>query len=471
MTIDPSAMNRTGWQVGHDLWFNLLFVGIVAMCVVVGAATALSGNGFLAAVGIVFLIALVVSTKFRIVFLVFGGLFVFQSSSEVSGLKTAYVIGAACALAISTISVTTKPALLDQDSKRLVNVSALLGAFFVATSVWALSSGAPALDWLRDVAPLLLLAAAPVIGIDAAQAFSRSQLTVLTLSAGLLAAVGFFIYWSLRRGFLESAQSLIGLSTTALGAAAIAVAVALAFDARGGRRWAFIALSAVIAGLYFATGTRSSVAFLIIPLVAAVMVEGVTAYQRTIRIASIVVFGSLLLATAVLLITSTAGTQSAALQRLQAIPYVSDTSWAGQSTDERRSANQVAFETAKAHPLLGTGPGHEFVYRKGEAGIVKSMTLDSSIGFFAKFGLIGFGLLVFWTITLSKFVQTLRRHGAGTGATAFWSFLVFCLVMSIPTSVTEDKGLSSAVALLLAFAITDANRPLATGDLRDHDHR
>lgn len=450
--IRAVAHRRVALRVGSQRWTVALAAAagavLVGWLLVVFPPPVL----LLAAVGPVLL--LLSSARLRVVFVVFGGIFVFQSSPELTPLKLAFLGGAAVSVVGAVMHSRTlrrQPAYFDVAP--LLRASMAFVVLVLVSLPVALAYGSSPTAWLRDVAPYVLFAAAPLLALDAQSAWSAHALRLLLLIAGIIGCAAFTAAWLSARGIASVPP--VGLPTLLLGAALFAYAVAMVLEGRRGNLvWALIA-SLVFAGLV-STGTRSAAVLLIAP-VAVVIGSRQKRATRTYRllvvvpaIALVVVFG---VRSAV---TATGADANALSTRIELLTQT------GSETDasflERRRQTQGAWDMFVAAPILGQGPGRPIAFTDAGGNSAEWQNVDSPLGYPAKFGLVGLLPLAVLGYGFVLTLQRLRRRSRAI-TPAYLALIGYAAVVVGRSALQvpfDDKGLASGFLLLLALALAEA---------------
>jgi hypothetical protein len=150
------------------------------------------------------------------------------------------------------------------DLEPLVAVSRAFALLILVSLLVALAYGTAQKAWLRDVAPYLLFVAAPLIAYDARTAWSERALRRLLMFAGIAATAAFAAQW-LSNGNIVTISHVFALPSLLLGAALFIYAMAILLEGDRQRlRWLLLACG-ILAGLV-ATGTRSSLLLLVVPI-------------------------------------------------------------------------------------------------------------------------------------------------------------------------------------------------------------
>jgi O-antigen ligase len=399
---------------------------------------------------------LLFSARTRVVFVVVGGLFIFQSSDQLSPPKLYFLMGTAVCVA----GALRRYGRMAHDPARsdigpLLAVSRAFGLLILVSLFVAMAYGTPQKAWLRDAAPYLLFAVAPLIAYDAKTAWSQRALRRLLVVAGLVGTAAFAAQWLSNRKIVETSDVFV-LPTFLLGAALFAYAMAIVLEGERQRlRWLVLA-SGILAGL-IATGTRSSLLLVATPLAIIVGARRHFA-RRSIRFAIVIPAVALLVLLGVqALISFTGADREAFASRIQLLRHTASSS--DQSFADRLAQTHAAWDAFEAAPLLGVGPGHLFKWVGPAGNEVSATVVDSPVEYLAKFGLLGLWPLLVLAWAVGRTLRLLRvRAGERTvgqlaivglaGAFVSW------WALGVPFN---DKGFASGFLLLLALALSEAS--------------
>lgn len=397
------------------------------------------------------------SPRARILFIVFGGLAVFQSSDELTPQKLLFFVGAAIAV-VGALARSQK--LTSERSYRdvapLFQASVAFTVLILVSLPVSMAHGTPQTVWLRDAAPYMLFAAAPLFAFDAQSAFSERALRRIFVIAGLAGSAAFAARWLSERG-IASISGVFGLPTLMLGAAVFAYAMAATLEGdRNRMRW--LALAAAIFAGFLSTGTRSSVVLLAAPIA---IVFGARRHfaRRSVRLAIVLPVVVLLVVLGVQSLMRVAGASrdafSARVQLALSTGKVSD-----QSYLDRRVQTAAAWELFKQAPILGVGPGAPITWTNSAGVTTSAASVDSPVAYLSKFGLLGLWPLVVlgWSfrLALGRFRErTGERTIPQLGLIGFAAIVVAWSILQVPF---EDKGLASGFLLLLAIALSEASK-------------
>jgi hypothetical protein len=399
---------------------------------------------------------LLFSARARILFLVFGGLLIFQSAPELTPPKLYFLFG----VAVGGVGALARRRQfrhdpLHRDFAPLFAASRAFALLIVASLFVSLAYHTPHKVWLRDASSYFLFAAAPLFAYDAYTAFGQRGLRRLLVVAGLAGSAAFAAHWLSSRGIVRISSGF-GLPTFLLGAALFAYAVAVVLEGDRQRlRWLMLA-SAILAGL-IATGTRSSLILLAVPIA---IILGARRHfaRRSIRFAIVIPAASLLVLLGVqFLIRFTSAHRDVLQQRAQLLSHTGTSS--DQSYVDRLAQTSAAWKVFKRSPVLGVGPGYVFTW-VDPTGLEKSVTvIDTPAEYLAKFGLLGLWPLFVLALSVARTLGRLRKRTGGRTigqlaivglAGAFLSWWA----LGVPF---DDKGFAIGFLLLFALALSEAS--------------
>jgi len=409
----------------------------------------------------------------RMAFVVVGGLLVLVSSTNhLSAAKVAYFAGVALAL-ISILRHRELWVDLRQRSttiRTLAPMTLALGALIVLSLPVAHAEHTGLSPWLRDASTYGLVAAVPLFIWD----FERNasprlgRLAVLLLAVGgVLSGLSLIVQWLGSRGVTSATISLHLLPGQFLPGALALLLAARAGTVSRGRGWYALGALAIPLALIL-TGTRS-----LLSLLVCVVIVLISRWQdkRTLLlwIGAAVVAVTILVAALVALGNHGHPGLARLSHRITSIPHTvahpnSDASY-------RVRANQwhVAWQTFKAHPILGAGPGHTFTWSCRSSGCLTGTQsrydLDSPVSFLAKFGLVGLVALAFVVFGLVSFLRARRPTAPHDAWLAFTWYLVFA-VIELPFGWPLEQKDFALGLLLLGALIVQAGVP-AIGSFAD----
>jgi O-antigen ligase len=400
----------------------------------------------------------------RMAFIVVGGLFVLVSNTNhLTVWKVAYFAGVALAL-ISILRHRELYAELRERSttiRRLAPMTLALGALIVLSLPVAHAEHTGLSPWLRDAATYGLAAAVPLFIWDfernASPRLGRLAIVLLAVG-GVLSGLSLLVQWLGARGVMSTRVSLHLLPGQLLpGALALFLAVRAGSVSRG-RGWYAAGALAIPLALIFG-GTRS-----VLPLLLCVVLvlAGRWNEKRTLLIwtaAAAVAVTVLIGALIALGHTGHPGLAKLA-HRITSIPHTVAHPNSDASYRLRANEWRVAWQTFKAHPIVGAGPGHTFTWSCRSSGCLTGTLsrydIDSPLTFPAKFGLLGLVALAFVVYGLVGFLRARRRTAPHDAWLALAWYLVFA-VLELPFGwPLEQKDFALGLLLLGALVVQPA---------------
>lgn len=413
-------------------------------------------------------ILLLVDGRVRLAFVLFGGLFALQSSEALSPLKVAYLGG---------VFVAFGGALLDLRRKRdpaayllslpLLRVSIAFLVVVLISYPVATANGVRTSDWLRDIAPYALFAAAPIFALDAQSWLSRRALISLLVASGVVATASYAVVWLQKRSIAELPLTRLALVSTLLPAALFAYSIAAALQRTSVTgRWTLLASSVV--GSMFVTGSRASLSLLAAPLASVVGARrNLTA--RSLRFIVLVPVCAVLIGAVAYSVLITTDASTATLrERIETLQLNGnlDTDY---SYNERIEQSNAAWSVFRDHPIFGSGPGTYFEWETTTGAPVRAYVLDTPLAFPAKFGIVGLVAIIVLLFGYGSFFRSMGRWGHPRAETlALIGFAAAVLVWSGFAPPFEDKGFSLGLMLLVALVLATArggesDRPSSDG--------
>ena len=400
----------------------------------------------------------------RMTFVVVGGLLVLVSNTNhLTVWKVAYFAGVALAL----ISILRQRALYADLRQRSTTIRALapmtlaLGVLIVLSLPVAHAEHTALSPGLRDAATYGLAASVPLFIWD----FERNasprlgRLAILLLAVGgVLSGLSLLVQWLGSRGVVSTRVSLHLLPGQLLPGALALLLAARAGSVARGRGWYAAGALAIPLALILA-GTRS-----VLPLLVCVVIVLVSRWseKRTVLLwtgAAAVVVAILVAGMVALGHHGHPGVAKLA-HRITSIPHTLAHPNSDASYRLRASEWRVAWQTFKAHPIVGTGPGHTFTWSCRTAGCVTGTQsrydIDSPLTFPAKFGLLGLVALGFVIYGLVGFLRVRRRTAPHDAWLAFAWYLVFA-ALELPFGwPLEQKDFALGLLLLGALVVQSA---------------
>lgn len=427
--------------------------------------------------------------RFRLGFVLFGGMIVLQSSQALDAGKLVFLAGAGlCVLgAVAAVSKERASPAVRLFAPWLLISSALVILMALSVSV-ARAQGTSLVDWARDAASYALFASAPVLALDASASASRRLLVGMLVVAGLLGGVSWALEWLARRHIADLPLARLVFPSGQLPSLLYLFAMGSALI--GGRRsLAWAALGGMVLGLFLITGTRSSLVLLTGPLAMAGL-EGrarLGSSLRTLLAHGAAALGLVLVVQLALTMSGGLGSPSSGEpgssvapggavatprtglnvvgDRIGSLPALAGQLAADPSFKERVAQYEAAARLFLSSPIVGVGPGHSIEWINVSGLLRSGYTADTPLVMPAKFGLLG--ILVFlgaaWTYGSAARRGILRFRSSAVTLTlvGYGLWTIVGLPLGFPV---EDKGTSLALMLLLSLALTESAARLDTGD-------
>jgi O-Antigen ligase len=400
---------------------------------------------------------LLVDGRARILFLVFGGLFLLQSSDSFGKPKLLYLAGVFAAAAGASFQFTQR-----RDWRNrifawpLVRASIILFALLTLSLFVARGNGVQRTDWLRDAAPYIFFGLMPIFALDAQAAFSRKALVRILAIAGSVATVSFSTHWLEARNIAQFPFSRLALSSFFFPAALFAYSMAASLHERTRMRW--LALAAGVFALSVVTGTRSTLLFILIPVV---VVFGArrNLSARFAKLVVVVPISILLIAAGAYAVVAATHASTTIISKRISVLKETGTS-ADASYLDRQAQTHAAERLFFAHPVLGTGPGTNFQWTVTNGGKRSAFIIDSPLDFPAKYGAAGLIVLAVILLSYGSFLRSaLRDNHPRTETLALVGYAALALANGVLTNTLEDKGFTLGLLLLLALVFRTADPP------------
>jgi O-antigen ligase len=396
---------------------------------------------------------LLFSARVRVLFIVAGTVLVF-GPPELTTTKLLFLFGATVALAgavAQSRSLTRTPAYCDL-RPLLIGSFGLLLVIGLSLPVAHLN-GVPDEDWLRDVAPYVLLAWSPMFAFDAQRAFGVPALRLILVVAGLVTAASFMFRWYEAREITVGGLAPFALTSLLLVGALFSLAIARALDAGKGRM-TWLVIGSAAATMVGSTGTRTALVLLAAPL-AITLGTGRRFARRSFRLAFALPIAAALIAVGSQSLFKLLDADVEKVSNRFELLFTSGRS-SDQSYQDRLAEIQSAWGLFKSAPLFGVGPGHVIPWSNGAARF-NNQFVDTPVGFLPDYGIVGVMALIFF---LGSFVATLRRlrRRWGERTISQLALIGFCGVIVAYSALLvpfEDKGMAVGLILLLAAALRE----------------
>lgn len=372
----------------------------------------------------------------RVLAVSLGGMVVLGSSSDLGPNKVIYAgIVLLCAAISGYRLIVDPPAYL-----RVFRPVLWWGLAVVAVlvlSYFASPAGSDFGTFGRQSIFYLLILLGPVVGLDSGRDLRSAVVYGMIGFIGVIAAAGFAADWLDRRGVTALPFGRFVLSSLVLPALAFGLALVMFLHAKALYArilWILPIICIPIAMLV--TGTRTN----LIIFLAILAVLG-SARKARVPIGSMIVVlfvAGAIGATLFPVVASFAVADPAFLaQRVQAA--VSAVSGAGdQSLTFRQQQTETALLMLNQSPLLGYGLGYTIPF-----------TVDSPLLTVLRLGWVGAAVVVAFIAILSgAFLRGTRLYGPNPATTAWWGFLLVCIVNLLFGTPFEDRGFGYAVMLV-----------------------
>ena len=427
----------------------------------------------LEAVGICGLVIAVVSGLYliarrpllRLLVFVGGAMVVLQSSAGVSAPKLGYFALVLLCFGISLSRLRLLKQSMWWPAFRLPLLgAAVLFVLIGLVAVGSLVSGADSAQVARDSLTYVLIAVAPVIGLDAASVSTSRGAGVSTVILAGIASVGFATFWLAERQVSTIGVDRIVLSSMMLSGIGAIAGLVKGLTPRLNLPWLAFGIFCLCCVLV--TGTRTGLILLIALL-------GAVGARRKYRIPIVPLASGLVgIALVVYMLLPIISAQVASATFFQArLETLSNVFAGGVSADAsgeiRQRAYEYALEIWGKNPLFGVGFGYSFPNPNPSLGDA-DFQLDTPILYLAKFGLIGTIVIAGALVLLATASFRIHRElGLWSAEQTVFRTFVFVWLLILPFGTpTEDKGF--ALALCLTFLMLGSSaREWAERDTRE----
>jgi O-antigen ligase len=372
----------------------------------------------------------------RLALVVAGGLLVFHGGTD---HLTPAKVGYFAAVALAIVSILRQPELYADLRKPSTTIRTLapmvlaLGVLIVLSLAVAHAEHTGLSPWLRDATADGLVAVVPLFLWDFERNASRllGQLAqVLLVVGGVLSALSLIVQWLGQRGIVSTTVRLHVLPGLFLpGALALFLAARTGSVSRH-RVWHAVGALAIPLSL-FLTGTRQ--ALLLLVCVSVVLVIRSEEKRRLLfGIGAAVAVVTIAVAALIALGHSGHPGLAKLSHRITSIPHTIAHPNSDASYQVRANEWHAAWQTFKAHPILGVGPGYAFTWNCSAGGCItgtaSGYNLDSPLTFPAKFGLLGLVALVAVVYSLVHFLRVRQKTADYDTWLALTWYLVFVAV-------------------------------------------
>lgn len=415
---------------------------------------------------------LVLSARVRVIVVVFGALTVFQSSDELTTSKLLYLFGLGVAFGAVVFRL---PRLVGSpayhDLAPMLRSSVVTFGLVAVSLPVSMLNDVPQKAWLRDVAPYILVACAPLFALDAQASINARALRRLLVAGGTLGALAFTVTWLTNRGIADLGFIPVGLPTFLLAATAFAYGTSM-FLHGDRRRFAWVVFTSLVFAMLLSTGTRTTLVLLAAPLVIVVGAKRRLA-QRSVRLAVAVPVAALLVFLGAEGVVGVTNANREALAARASLLFSTGERRSDRSYIDRLAQTSAAWELFRSSPIVGVSPGTPIVWSDSFRVLQESTTVDSPVSFLAKFGLLG---LIAAGFLVVGFVSMLKRLRARTVTPtviqlALLGYGAVVVGLSLLHNPYEDKGFAMGLILLLALAAREAADSTRTHPERERRDR
>lgn len=390
-----------------------------------------------ALLALAFLIAALTSARARVLACLGGALLVFQAPGDAG--KIAYLGVVAVCLAIALTNLIRSRDELASVFQPMLSMAIVVVFTFLSSFLVAMYNGIPALSWFRDVLTYFLLAALPIIGLEAALTVSRRFVSWTLTSLGVVAALGFATDWLNRRGAVDGLGRFVLATATFSLLALIYVALRCCSDRRP---LGWFLVGTVITGALLITGTRTNIVLILAALVG--MAGPVSKARVPIRrvIGFTIALAGAMSLTLPLLSSRLFTRRDFLNSRLQAFVESVEGGLSADQSFQLRAASYAAAQSRwEEHPWLGGAPGYVYPF-------ADSFSLDTPWVVPAKFGILGTGVLVTYLLAIVwSLIRVKRTPEIEFTMARSWTFAMIALLPFGPW--LEDKGSSLAIMVIV----------------------
>lgn len=396
----------------------------------------------------------------RLAIFIIGGLVAMGGDAGLGPAKLAYAAFVLACFAVSCYHISRQANSKWATTIRAANWATLL---LLGVSVGAVIIGAISNRGLapigQDAFTYFLIAAAPMIGLEAGLTSRLRSILLIAAVAGIVAAVGWSAWWLARRGSSIGGIEHVALVTSFLGFAVFAVGIVMMINlrsARGRLLWAGLVIAIPI--IYIVAGSRSMIVFLL-------GLFGMVGLRRhgRVNVSQFAIIGlsitGVALAVIAVVIPVLPDGEGILRRFTRTIALINaDSLLSDGSAIERGRAYEYAAAYFLQSPIFGQGFG--LIYPSVSGNSIGDLKVDTPLLITAKFGIVGAAciaialILVWWIIRLNRGPSGLRL-----GEMAFWAFAWASLARSIFVAPTEEKGFAYSIALLIAMAIAASRDP------------
>ena len=388
----------------------------------------------------------------------------FQGEGTVANLLKIAVVGyMAAALALVHLNADHQPRPLRRPTTNGLVVSAAFAAvaIFVSTASGIAAGNTPT-NALRDLLGLLLIIAAPFVGLRLGRISTRARIESLLLICGLYSALSYWLYWASIRRLVPASLGRLGLASWTLPLAAILLFLHPTRRSTVHRVGSF----ACVALLVFSSSRTALIPSAVIMLA---VIARVANFRRAQEIGASR-FGGL---ARPILIVLTLGVGVSAYLQIPLAPLLGRTVSAvnlfsdrgdDQSYIERSAQTAQGWNALRDNPVFGVGPGHVFEWPSAIR-VQRSFVLEAPSSLLADLGIVGVVPLVFFLAYIWRFYRRRPDCDPATTSTIFWVLIAVWAYFAV-SSPFDDKGLFVAIILLFAHVSAAPLAPVTSTTVR-----
>lgn len=437
MTVWERASHR--FDPALSAWLLVTLLTIAA-----GALIALGPEGWIIVAAPFVGGVLLLSPMARLAFIVLVGIVVL-GPPEFTTAKALYFGGVMVCALTSGQNVLREWDRLPREVRRLLTCSLIGLVLLAVVATYRLLSGVDAIFVLRDFAPYVLFAIAPLVAVDAGSIQSLPQLRTVAALGLTLGSLGYLASWAARRGIVAAVGPVTTFGGFSMPVALLVLAGVSLIATGSDRRALWALLAGVAVGTMVLTGTRSFL--LVAPAVLAAVAwstpSGAARVRRLISAIAVV-------ATAAVLVISVGvavgGLDFATIAgRWSLVASAVADPAADQSIAMRIAQTDVALRLFVANPLFGVASGLGTAY----IALGNSYTSDTPLALLADLGLVGVGAL---SAFLTGWILLVRpRPVVKQNAWPRWAVIGMILAavsLMFIGPIVQDKGLGFSFLLL-----------------------
>ncbi|MDM5340534.1 O-antigen ligase family protein [Fictibacillus enclensis] len=414
--------------------------------------------GALLLIGILFIILLIKNSTYRLLTLVFGSLFVFQSSDGIGIIKVAFL---AVIVVITICSIIVCKNYLNQKVYKNITpilISGLLLLIYLFINILlSVLRGNNIIGVIRDCAPYITLAVSPIIAFDFGLHIKKKNIFFIFILTGIYATISCVYRWVQIRTLPDAGT--LGLASYML---AYAFFTFCFINALKGSKHIFlwILISSLSLGGLALTGTRTTFIVLTLGTVILILlgknIKMSSKIWRGIKVLFVFVISCTI---CVFLLMKLVNIDNEVfLERIKMINVIFNENQlkADNSIMMRTSQTDAAIQAIKKSPVVGVGSGYVFQSLNYDGSIQNRTSLDTPLSIPAKFGIIGTILLMYFFFRIFLYVLRENKDKKYTLVTYYiMGFLIINLINSLIIPTVEDKGLSIALIILLALVFNE----------------